>query len=90
VETRITATELARALSEILSRVADHYESFTIVRHGVPVATLAPIAAVTRPVTLAELAARPGDLRLPGDGFADDLEAVQASQPPLPPSLWPN
>lgn len=80
---RITATELARTLSEILRRVADHHERFTIEQNGVPIATLAPVAATIRPVTMAELAARLGDLRLPGDGFADDLEAIQAAQPAL-------
>ncbi|MCC6627916.1 MAG: type II toxin-antitoxin system Phd/YefM family antitoxin [Chloroflexi bacterium] len=90
MDTRITATDLARTLSEILSRVAYQQETFTIERNGVPVATLAPVSTAARPVTMKELAVRLGDLQLPGEGFADDLEAVQAAQLPLPPSPWPN
>ena len=42
METTITATELSRSLSDILSRVRYKGETFIVERNGVPVATLAP------------------------------------------------
>ncbi len=43
---------------------------------GVP-----PSERVPPGITVAELIAAVGNLELPGDGFADALEAVQAAQP---------
>ena len=90
--TKVTATELAKSLSDILNRVKYRGERFVIERNGVPIATLGPAAAVeaTAPVgiTIEELAARLGDLKFPGDGFADDLEEIQKSQPMIGPSPW--
>ncbi len=80
----ITATELARTLSDTLIRVQYRGERFTIERNGDPVASLVPAKAPGL-ITLSELAAQLWDLTLPGDGFADDLEAIQAAQD-LPPS----
>lgn len=87
METKITATELSRALSDILNRVRYLSESFLIERNGEPVATLAP--AIPAPsVTMRELTDRLGGLYLPGEGFADDLEAIQSSQPVEDNSAW--
>ena len=89
METQITATELARSLSDVLNRVRYKGERFVIVRNGEPVATLAP-AGPTSPskgFTLRELAALLKDNPMP-EGLADDLETIQASQPPLPPPPW--
>ena len=80
METKITATELSRTLSDILSRVRYRGESFLIERNGEPVATLAPARPLPA-ITLGEFLARLGDLSLPGEGFADDLETIQSSQP---------
>ncbi len=86
---KITATELAKSLSGILSRVYYRGESFIIERNGEAVATLEP--PERRPgVTLGELVAK---LRETGllpvdDNFADDLEAIQASQPMLAAPPW--
>jgi hypothetical protein len=41
-------------------------------------------------ITVEELIARVGDLKLPDGGFADDLEAVQASQPLAEMPEWPD
>ncbi|MSQ15302.1 MAG: hypothetical protein EXR50_05515 [Dehalococcoidia bacterium] len=78
--TKITATELAKNLSDVLNRICYRGERFTIERNGELIASLGP---VSRPpaITIDELIARVGDLELPGDGFADDLEAIQAEQP---------
>jgi antitoxin (DNA-binding transcriptional repressor) of toxin-antitoxin stability system len=78
METRISVTELARSLSDILTRVKSKGERFIVERNGERVAVLGPAG---RGISVDEFAERVGDLELPGDGFADDLEAVQAAQP---------
>lgn len=88
METRITATELAKSLSDILNRVRYRGERFVVERGGEPVATLAPAGRTAG--TLHRLAARLADLPLPGDGFADDLEAAQLSQPKEAAPSWPS
>ncbi len=80
MDTIITATQFARSLSDVLNRVRYRGERFVIVRNGQPVATLAPPRASTS-ATVAEVTASIGHLKMPGDGFADDLEQVQGSQP---------
>ncbi len=89
METRITATELSRALSDVLNRVRYRGESFLIERNGEPVATLAP-AAPPASTTVRDLIDRLGDLTLPGEGFAEELEAIQSSQPMEEASAWRN
>ena len=89
MENKITATDLARSLSDVLNRIRYGGEQFIIERNGEPVATLAPAKAVAG-ITLREVAARLGDLSLPGEGFAEDLEAVQSSQPLAGVPPWPN
>jgi hypothetical protein len=37
-----------------------------------------------------ELIARIGNLKMPGDGFADDLEAIQAEQGVVEFPEWPD
>jgi prevent-host-death family protein len=90
VEQTITATELARRLSDVLNRIRYRGERFIVERNGEPVAALGPVAAAPRGITLGELVARLGDLAPPGDGFADDLEAIQAAQPLPELPEWPN
>jgi antitoxin (DNA-binding transcriptional repressor) of toxin-antitoxin stability system len=85
--TTITTTELTDNLTDILGRVRERGERFVIERDGQPVATLAP-ASVTAGITMRELAARMGDLPLPGESFADDLETIQRSQPPMGDPTW--
>ncbi len=88
METTITATELAKRLSDVLNRVKYRGERFVVQRNGETIATIAP--ANDRPgITVRELIERIGDLRSPGEGFADDLEAVQASQEPAQMPEWP-
>jgi antitoxin (DNA-binding transcriptional repressor) of toxin-antitoxin stability system len=86
--TTITATELAKRLSDVLNRVKYRGERFVVQRNGKTIATIAP--ANDQPgITVRELIERIGDLRSPGEGFADDLEAVQASQEPARMPEWP-
>lgn len=84
----LTATSLARDLSDVLSRVRYRGESFVIERAGEPVAVVSPppVRAGASLATLAALIQEHG--RDPS--FADDLEAIQASQPPAPDSPWPS
>jgi prevent-host-death family protein len=93
MEHTVTATELARRLSDVLNRVRYRGERFVVERNGEPVAVLAPArpAAPPAPPTLRELVARLGDLALPGDGYAADLEAAQlAGQTAPEPPAWPS
>jgi len=81
METRITATELAKSLSDILNRVRYKGERFLIERNGEPVATLAPAAPMSGGISMRELVALLKDLGSPDEDFADDLEAIHSSQP---------
>lgn len=88
-ETIITPTELSRHMSDILDRIKYRGERFVVQRNGEAIATLAPM----RPqpgITVEELIAKIGDLRMPGDGFADDLEAIQAEQGIAEFPEWPD
>jgi len=88
METKITATELGRNLSDVLNRVRYRGERFVVERGGEVVGTLEP--AVKRATTFREIVAAIGDLRMPGDGYADDLEAIQCEQPPATMAEWPS
>jgi antitoxin (DNA-binding transcriptional repressor) of toxin-antitoxin stability system len=82
----ITEQELAQHFGETLDRVRLRGERLTIDREGKPIAILSPAETPVTWLALADVLARVG---LPGDGFADDLEAAQNSQPLLggrPPS----
>ncbi len=89
MELTITVTGLAERLEDVLDRVRDRGEHFGAERNGERMATIAP-AAVAPGVTLREIIARVGDLEMPGDGFADDLEAVHAGQGRATISAWPD
>ncbi|MCI0441567.1 MAG: type II toxin-antitoxin system prevent-host-death family antitoxin [Chloroflexi bacterium] len=88
METRITATQLARSLSDILSRVKYRGERFIIERNGEPVAVLGPAAPEKR-VTWAEFVKRLKEIPPPDDDYWKDLEEIQASQPKIQlPPKW--
>lgn len=87
METTITTGDLADTLAEVLDRVETRGERFVVERNGERVATIAP--PTSRGITLAALIAQVGDLGMPGDGFADDLEAIQASQDEAELREWP-
>jgi prevent-host-death family protein len=87
--TTITATQLARQLSDILNRVKYRGEQFVVQRNGETVATISPPRAESG-TTWDEFIARVPNLEFPGDGFADDLEAVQASQGIAEMPEWPD
>lgn len=83
----ISATDAARRLSDLLNRVLYRGESFVIVRNGTAVAQLGP-APESAPVTLVEAVERLLERRTGDSSFADDLERIQADQPPLGNGRW--
>ena len=79
MDTRITATQLAKTLSDVLNRVRYTGERFLVERNGEPIATVAP-AAPASGMTWRQLVALLEELPRPDEDFADDLAAAQASQ----------
>ena len=82
---RISATEAARNLSDLLNRVRYRGERFTVVRGGEEVAEIVP-AMPGGGVTLVELRRALAPLGPPDEGFLDDLGRIRAEQPPAEPS----
>ncbi len=80
METKITSTELAKGLSDVLNRVRYRGERFLVQRGGEPVALLQPAEGVPG-ITLRDLVDRLRDVSIPDEGFAKDLEQIQSSQP---------
>jgi prevent-host-death family protein len=86
VEHRISATELARRLGDVLGRVRYRGDSFVVERNGDSVARLVPVpeASVT---SLQEALSAWRSAGEPEVGFADDLERVGAADRP-PEDPW--
>lgn len=89
METTITVSDLATDLADVLDRVRDRGERFVVEREGRPVATISP-ARVPAGASLGEVLAEIGDRFPVGDGFADDLEAIQANQGRAEMPEWPD
>ena len=87
MSTKITATELAKNLSDILNRARYKGESFVIERNGEPVAVVEPPPKVG--ITPAELVALFNGLPLIDDRFADDLETARSILRDLDVPRWP-
>ena len=79
LEARISATDLSRSLSDVLSRVRYREEKFVIERNGETIALLSPLGPGPR-TTMRQLVELVKDIPRPDDGFADDVEALRASQ----------
>jgi prevent-host-death family protein len=88
VDTLISAAELGKNLSDVLDRVRERGERFTVARDGEPVAALVPTN--TPSITLRELASQMGDIPLPDDRFAEDIEAMREALAPEEPPAWPS
>jgi prevent-host-death family protein len=82
---KVSATEAARNLSDLLNRVRYRGERFTVVRGGEEVAEIVP-AKQGSGVTLRALRRALAALPAPDDDFAADLERIRAEQPPAEPS----
>jgi len=85
MESRISATELARRLGDILGRIRYRGDSFVVERNGEAVARITPLAAQSAGSLrdgLRAWASTNGDV----GPFADDLERVnRADRPPKNP-----
>jgi prevent-host-death family protein len=82
MENRISATELARNLGDILGRIRYKGESFTVERNGRPVARLTPVRE-SQVVSVREAFAAWKAATGPDPRLGDDLERVRAAD--LPP-----
>jgi antitoxin (DNA-binding transcriptional repressor) of toxin-antitoxin stability system len=86
MEHRISATELARSLGDVLGRVRYRGDSFVIERNGAAVARLAPVAGGS-PSTVREALRAWRDAGDRDHDFADVLEQVGAADRP-PEDPW--
>ncbi len=78
----LTATQLARELSDVLNRVAYRRESFVVVRGNRALAELRPLPQGTRLGDLpAVLAALPRLQPEDAEAFANDLDAARRDLP---------
>lgn len=84
---KVTATEAARNFSELLNRVRYGRESFVILRGGEEVGQLVP-PPLSSKATLRNLIEALERIPRPDPQFADDLEKIQAEQPPMGDSPW--
>lgn len=89
MEATITATQLAKRLSDILNRVQYRQERFIIERNGEPIAEIVP-AGPQVGATFGEILEKLKNLPRPDDRFADDLEEIHASQQVIEPPQWPS
>jgi prevent-host-death family protein len=87
MSTRVSATEAARKLSDLLNRVRYRGETFTIVRAGEEVCDMVPTAR--RGMKLRGLREALVSIPEPDDEFLADLTRLRVEQPPAEPS-WPS
>jgi antitoxin (DNA-binding transcriptional repressor) of toxin-antitoxin stability system len=85
--TKVTATELARSLSDILNRIHYGGERFVIERNGKVIATLGPPVQATQP-TVQDFVETLRRLPRLGPEFADDVEEAIARQSKTEPPAW--
>ena len=86
MERKISATELARTLGDVLGRVRYRHESFVVERNGAPVARVVPLSPDDA-ITLSEALAAWSDASPADRSFADDLERVGAADR-VPANPW--
>jgi antitoxin (DNA-binding transcriptional repressor) of toxin-antitoxin stability system len=85
-ETTVSETELAERLTDVLDRV-NGGERLTVERDGKVMAILIPPEPKPQ-FTYGDFIALMNRLPRPDDRFADDLEAIQRSQPMILPIQW--
>jgi antitoxin (DNA-binding transcriptional repressor) of toxin-antitoxin stability system len=86
METKISATELARNLSDILNRAYYRGEAFVVERGGQPVCRIGP--AGPRGCTKAELVEFFRSTPKLDSEYLDILEDITRNQQPVPESPW--
>ena len=85
---RLTATEAARAFSEVLTRVSKG-EEIEVTRNGATVAVIAPPTRKRRFVPADEFRALMASLPPVDEDFVADLEAIRRESG-VPESPWPS
>ena len=85
---RITATDAARNLSDLLNKVRYRGETFDVVRGGEVVARLVPAGTAQGEPTLRNLFERLDAVARPDDTFVQDLESIQRDQHPPSEDPW--
>lgn len=78
MEHKLSATELARKVGEVLGRIRYRRDSFVVEKNGEPVARIVPVASPTLP-SVKEVLAAWTDAGEPDAAFATDLTRVAAS-----------
>jgi len=89
MEPKVSADDLAAPLSDVLDRVTESGERVVVERGSQPASALTP-ADRSPTITWEEFIALVGDLEMPDDGFADDLEEIQTSQGVAAMPEWPD
>lgn len=87
--TTITATQLARSLSDVLNRVRYQGERFIVERNGEEVAILGPADAANER-TVRDFVQFVLSLPRADPEYLDALEAIEAHQPPTELPEWPS
>lgn len=82
MEHTIRATDLARNLGDVLSRVRYRRDSFVVWRNGKPVARVVPIEDEPEDATLGEALSIWCDGAESDPAFADDPDVINASDRP--------
>jgi antitoxin (DNA-binding transcriptional repressor) of toxin-antitoxin stability system len=88
METRITATELARNLSDILNRVRYKGETFVIERNGEVLGNLTPTEELPS-YTAADFVRDFGELKMPAH-LGETIARARTALGPLPENPWPS
>ena len=86
---RVSATEAARRLPDLLDRVRADGTTFVIVRDDEEIGQLAPAHPRHSP-TLRDVVALLERLGSPDPAFAGDLAEIRAAQPPIGDLPWPS
>jgi len=81
MEYRLSASELARKVGEVLGRIRYRRDSFVVEKNGEPVARIVPVAAPPLP-SVHEVLAAWSEAGKPDVGFATDLSLVAARDRP--------
>jgi antitoxin (DNA-binding transcriptional repressor) of toxin-antitoxin stability system len=87
MESKISATTLARQLGDILGRVRYRGEAFVIERNGTAIARLVPAEGETSRATWQQAVRGWRDAAPPETEFADDLSRIGAADS-VPDNPW--
>jgi antitoxin (DNA-binding transcriptional repressor) of toxin-antitoxin stability system len=87
MEHRISATELARRVGDVLGRVRYLGDTFVVERNGTPIARISPVSETRPAATLSEFFEIWRSAGPPDPDFADALELV-GSLDTIPEDPW--